>query len=41
LDLAANLGAVVVATAMVADIATMPRALMMVMRVFFMFGPPR
>jgi multisubunit Na+/H+ antiporter MnhC subunit len=41
LDLAANLGAVVVATAMVADIATTARALMMVMKVFFMFGPPR
>jgi hypothetical protein len=40
-DLAADFGAVVVATAMVADAATMHRALMMVMKVFFMFGPPR
>jgi hypothetical protein len=39
-DLAADVGAAVVATAMVADIATMPRALMMAMKVFFMFGPP-
>jgi hypothetical protein len=41
LDLAADFGAVVAATAMVAEIATMHIALMMVMRVFFMFGPPR
>jgi hypothetical protein len=41
LGLAADLGAAVVATAMVAEVATMHRALMMVMRVFFMFGPPR
>jgi hypothetical protein len=40
-DLAADFGAVVDATAMVAEVATMHRALMMVMRVFFMFGPPR
>jgi hypothetical protein len=41
LDLVADFGAVVVATAMVAEVATMHRALMMVMKVFFMFGPPR
>jgi hypothetical protein len=40
-DLAADFGAVVVATAMDAEVATMHRALMMVMKVFFMFGPPR
>jgi hypothetical protein len=40
-DLTADLGAAaVVATAMVADIATMARTLMTVMKVFFMFGPP-
>jgi hypothetical protein len=40
-DLAADFGAAVVATAMVAEVATMHIALMMVMKVFFMFGPPR
>jgi len=40
LDLATDLGAVVVATAMVAEAATIHRAPMMVMKVFFMFGPP-
>jgi hypothetical protein len=40
-DFAADFGAAVVATAMEAEVATMHRALMMVMRVFFMFGPPR
>ena len=40
LGLAADLGAVVVATAMVAEAATMHRAPMIVMKVFFMFGPP-
>jgi hypothetical protein len=40
LDLAADFGAVVDATAMVADVAMMHRAPMMAMKVFFMFGPP-
>jgi hypothetical protein len=40
LDLAADFGAVVDATAIVAEVATMHRALMTIMKIFFMFGPP-
>jgi hypothetical protein len=40
LDLAADFGAAVDATAMVAEATTMHRAPMMVMKVLFMFGPP-
>jgi hypothetical protein len=39
-DLAADFGALVVAAAMVAEAATMHSALTMVIRLFFMFGPP-
>ena len=41
LDLDADFGALVVAAAMVAEAATMHRAPIMVMKVFFMFCPPR
>jgi len=40
-DLAADFGALVVAAAMVAEATTMHSTLTMVMRLFFMFGPPR
>jgi hypothetical protein len=40
-DLAADFGALVVAAATVAEEATMHSALMMVIRLLFMFAPPR